>query len=184
MTAILAASTDSIALAESLSALVPAAVDGLVRQAIVVADRPGETMRALIDEAGVDFVEADGDILAKWRRGGEKARSSWLLLLEAGMTPTGNWADEVARFIDRADRGQIRPGIVAATLKPRSEVSQLASLRLMLDHGLQRLARTPPRAGGLVVRRDFWSGSGEKGRLRTLVLPAVLRDRRAGSASI
>lgn len=177
ITAVLAASTDTIALAESLSALVPAAVDGLVRQAVVVALKPDEAMNALIESAGVDFVEAGGDVAAKWRHGAERARAPWLLLLEAGMRPAGNWADEVARFIERADRGQARAG--AATLKPRSETSQFASLRLMGEQGLGRLLRRPAPAGGLLIRRDLWAKEGSS-HLRTLVLPAIVHDRRGG----
>lgn len=179
ITAVLAASTDPIALAESLSALVPAAVDGLVRQAVVVAHRPNESMQVLIESAGVDFVEAEGDVAAKWRRGAQEARASWLLLLEAGMTPAGNWADEVARFIERADRGQTRGGIAAGALKPRSEASQLASLRLMFDQGMGRLLGRPASAGGLLIRRELWSKE-DRSHLRTLVLPAILHDRRGG----
>lgn len=160
LTALVAADDDAIALAETLAALVPAAVDGLVRRVVVITeDRAGEDVGQLIDASGVDHVVAAGDAAALWRSQIPIGGAEWRLCLVAGMTPVGDWADVVARHVSR-------PKVAPAMF------SLAGDIRLRLASGAARLAGRVHSPSGLLIRGPW------PGRLRLKRLPARLEDRR------
>ncbi len=106
LTVLVAADDDAIALAETLAALVPAAVDGLARRvAVITSNDPGNDVLQVIDASGADHAQAAGDAAAMWRSQIPVAGAEWRLCLVAGMTPVGDWADVVARHISRPKAG-------------------------------------------------------------------------------
>ena len=76
---VLVASEDLPGLAAQMALLVPAAVDGLVKEVILVADgEPG--VEALVEDSGARLVTTSGDRLAA---GAAAARGDWILTLRA-----------------------------------------------------------------------------------------------------
>lgn len=171
LSAVIAAGDDPVELAETLAALVPAAMEGLVREAIVVADRPNQAVRALADAAGARLVEASGGPAAAWRAGAGVARGPWLLLLVAGLSPTPGWADVAARALARP----ARPG-AAFAFGVRSEGARLATLMLGARGLATRLTRRPSPEHGLMVRAVDWRDM--HGRPKVERLAATLLDNR------
>ncbi len=92
-------------LAATLAALVPAAVDGLIREAIVVDGGSGDRTPAIVDSAGAELVRADGGRGSQLAAGAAKARFPWLLFLHADTVLAPGWEREVSQFMERVDSG-------------------------------------------------------------------------------
>ena len=88
-------------LARSLAALVPAAVDGVVREVIVVDGGSSDQTLAIADEAGVKIVTARKGRGQQLRAGAENAGQPWLLFLHADTVIQPGWQQEVATFVER-----------------------------------------------------------------------------------
>ena len=96
-------------LSATLTALVPAAVEGIVRE-VIVADA-GSTDRTLMvaDQAGVDVVQSEAGRGRQLRAGAAAARSRWLLFLHADTVLEYGWEHEAAQFTERVDSGRRAP---------------------------------------------------------------------------
>ncbi|MBZ8133364.1 hypothetical protein CLD20_08815 [Afifella sp. IM 167] len=120
-------------LARSLAALVPAAVEGLVRDALVLGDSASEEMLAVTEAAGAEFF-AHHQLADAVRT----ARGDWLLVMEGGARPLDGWMGEVRAFVADADGA--------------SAVFTLAGSRLgRLAH---YFSRPPALRRGLLIRRE------------------------------
>lgn len=89
-------------LAQTLIPLVGAAVEGIVRDVVVVHQRTDPECEAIADETGSSYCSADA--LEKAVR---DARGEWCLLLEEGAVPGEGWTDAVRAFV-AASRGRGR----------------------------------------------------------------------------
>lgn len=96
-------------LTRTLSALVPAAVDGLVRQVIVVDGGSHDKTLEIADVAGADIVESNSGRGAQLVCGAKEARFPWLLFLHADTVLSSGWEDEAEYFISEVDSGKIAP---------------------------------------------------------------------------
>ncbi|MGD9915460.1 MAG: glycosyltransferase [Rhizobiaceae bacterium] len=84
------------ALARTLAALVPAAVEGMVRE-VLVCDRGSSDQTLYVAEhAGCRFI-AEGGLSA----GMAQARGDWLLLLQPGARPQPGWVESVSAHVAR-----------------------------------------------------------------------------------
>ncbi|MDX3925607.1 MAG: glycosyltransferase [Shinella sp.] len=81
-------------LAQTLSALVSGAVEGLVRDVIVLDHGSRDGSSRVADAAGCRF-------LTHWDMKDvvRSARGEWLLLLEPGARPLGGWVDAVGEYV-------------------------------------------------------------------------------------
>lgn len=86
--------------ASTLAALVPAAVDGALRE-VVVAGLPNDPdCRSIADHAGCRVAATDG-VPAE---ASARLRGSWILLLRSGDRLPEDWLDGVDRHLARSDR--------------------------------------------------------------------------------
>jgi rSAM/selenodomain-associated transferase 2 len=147
------------ALSASLTALVPAAVEGIVRE-VIVADA-GSTDRTLMvaDQAGVDVISTEAGRGRQLKAGAARARSRWLLFVHPDTVLDHGWEHEAAQFTERVDSGRRRPAaaffrftIDDTGLAPRL-VDGLASVRA---HVLRR----PHGDQGLLISRDLYDEVG------------------------
>lgn len=100
-------------LAATLTALVPATVDGLVREVIVVDGGSTDRTAAVADEAGTQFVTRSGGRGYQLFAGAHRARFPWLLFLHADTILDPGWARDALALIEAVDRGK-RPPTAAA----------------------------------------------------------------------
>ena len=100
-------------LAQALAALVPAALDGLVKE-VIVADGGSRDRTALIaEEAGATFLACTRGRGGQLIAGAKAARFPWLLFLHADTVLEPGWEREAAAFMEAVDSGR-RPTAAAA----------------------------------------------------------------------
>ncbi|KXF78417.1 glycosyl transferase family 2 [Paramesorhizobium deserti] len=144
------------ALARTLAGLVNAAVEGLVRDVVIVDHGSSDHTREVADAAGCSFLE-NGSLLD----GVRLARGEWLLLLEPGSRLLEGWSESARNHIEalpgpaRFSRSSInRPRFLArvfGTNNPMSDgllMSKRQAMALLKPgHGAGDLAR------GIATRR-------------------------------
>lgn len=92
-------------LARTLTALVPAAVDGLIREVIIADGGSADATAAIADAAGATFISAERGRGQQLRAGARAAKSRWLLFLHADTVLQPPWEEEAVRFIRALDQG-------------------------------------------------------------------------------
>jgi len=143
----------------TLTALVPAALDGIVREVVVVDGGSSDHTREIADHAGAEVVTAPANRGAQLRAGAHAARHPWLLFLNADTVLDQGWEREADSFIERAERGASRHAAAAFRfaldddgLAPRvlEKLVRLRSSTLGLPYGDQ----------GLLISRRRYDGAG------------------------
>jgi len=186
-------------LAQTLAALVPAALDGLVREVIVVDGGSRDRTAAIADDAGATVVLRSGGRGCQLAAGAAEARFPWLLFLHADTVLDPGWEREAAAFMEAIDTDRRPPAAAAFRfaldddgLRPRL-LERLVALRcalLRLPYGDQGLLMPktlyaevggyPPSAlmedVGLILRL----GRRRVALLRTRALTSAERYRRDG----
>jgi rSAM/selenodomain-associated transferase 2 len=92
-------------LGRMLTALVPAAVDGLVREVIIADGGSTDATPEIAEAAGATFITAERGRGQQLLAGALKARSRWLLFLHADTILQPPWDEEAVRFLRAVDRG-------------------------------------------------------------------------------
>ncbi len=148
ISAVLATLNDQRRLGETLAVLVPAFVDGLVRQVIIADAGSTDATLEIADDAGATIVKGG------LRAGMGAAKEPWLLLLDPGARLAPGW-DAVLRA---HMSGPARPGVI----------------RLGPHRGLlSRIA--PSRAAGLLIPRgEIGEGASLAELVRAAQRPATL----------
>jgi len=88
-------------LAKTLARLVPAAVDGLVREVIVVDGGSQDATCRIADDAGATIIRSEPGRGGQLKAGAAAARFEWLLFLHADTVLDEYWVGEVERFVER-----------------------------------------------------------------------------------
>jgi len=149
ISAILATLNDDRRLGETLAVLVPAFVDGLVRQVIIADQGSTDSTLEIADDAGATIIKGD------LRAGIAAAKEPWLLLLDPGARMAIGWDDVLRDHIAGGPRpgvirlgprrgllSRIAPSAAAGLLTPRGEIGD----GVMLAE-LARAARKPVTLG-------------------------------------
>jgi len=149
-------------LARTLAALVPAAVDGLVKEVIVIDGGSGDGTAAIADQAGAQFVVRSGGRGYQLLAGAHRARFPWLLFLHADTVLEPGWERDAAAFMEAIDRGKRRLAAAAfrfalddAGFRPRV-LERLVAIRCAL-------LRLPYGDQGLLIPRLLYTEIGGYG---------------------
>ena len=78
-------------LAEALGALIPAAVDALVREVVIADGGSTDDTFDIADDAGARFISAEGDRAALIASGCAEAKGPWLLILHPETRLGSEW---------------------------------------------------------------------------------------------
>lgn len=139
ITALVLANGPPVLLSRTLASLVPGAVEGLVREVVVIGDAEGDIGK-VANHAGCAIVGSGGTADAIGR-----ARGEWLLLVEAGIQFLPGWVDGVSDHIAEAS-----PSAAAARFRlvRTGRFSLLGALRREAPLGVGVLMRRVPVASG------------------------------------
>jgi len=159
-----------------LSALVPAMVEGLVREVVVVDGGSTDQTLRIADQAGVEVLAAtEANRGAQLALGAAKSRHPWLLFLHADTALGEGWVREVRTFIDRIETGERRDTIAAFRfalddegLKPR-----------LLEAGVAlrcALLKLPYGDQGLLISRRRYTEIGGYRPLRLMEDVAIVQS--------
>jgi rSAM/selenodomain-associated transferase 2 len=146
-------------LAASLTALVPATVEGLVREVIVVDGGSTDRTLSIADQAGARIIPSPPGRGRQLRAGAEAARFSWLLFLHADTVLEPGWEREVSALIERVEVGE-RPETAAAF---RFALDDLGFLPRLVEWGVAircSLMRLPYGDQGLLMPRRLYQRLG------------------------
>jgi rSAM/selenodomain-associated transferase 2 len=149
-------------LAQTLAALVPAAVDGLVKEVIVIDGGSTDGTAAIAEEAGASFVARSGGRGYQLTAGARRSRFPWLLFLHADTVLEAGWEREAAAFMDAIDGGRRPPAAAAfrfalddAGFRPRL-IERLVAIRCAL-------LRLPYGDQGLLIPKPLYADVGGYG---------------------
>jgi glycosyltransferase involved in cell wall biosynthesis len=101
---VIATQDDGRTLGQTLASLVPAAVDGLVREVILADAGSTDDTLAIADDAGARVACSEGPVEARLLEGCKVARADWLLFLEASAPAPHGWEAAARRHIERRAR--------------------------------------------------------------------------------
>ncbi len=137
------------ALLPTLAALVPAALDGLVREVIIADGGSRDGTACVADTAGCKFISVDGAVGRRLKTAASDARAPFLLFLQPGTILDAQWAGEARRFLERPT-GQSRAAAFAHAADTQAPLRE-ALLRLVAALG----ARPHPQQGLLVAQKFY-----------------------------
>ena len=189
-------------LAACLSALVPATVDGLVREVIIVDGGSTDRTLKIADQAGARVIGSEPGRGRQLQAGARAARFNWLLFLHADTVLQPGWEHELAAFVERVEVG-LRPEAAAVF---RFALDDVGFLPRVVEWGValrSSLMRLPYGDQGLAIPRRLYDRLGgfrdmplmedvdmvrRLGRARTIVLrseavTSAIRYRRDGYIS-
>lgn len=143
----------------TLAALVPAAVDGIVRQVIVVDGGSSDATAEVADHAGADIVKSAPGRGGQLAQGAAIARFPWLLFLNADTVLEDGWERSATSFMRHVDLGE-RP-IAAGAFTFRLDDKGLAPRLLeAVVHLRCKLLRIPFADQGLLIPRRLFDDVG------------------------
>jgi rSAM/selenodomain-associated transferase 2 len=146
-------------LARTLSALVPAAIDGLVREVLIVDGGSSDATCAIADEAGARVVKADRGRGRQLARGGADAKGRWLLFLHADTVLSRGWEEEAFRHIQAIESVEA-PDRAGAFRFHLDDDGVAAGLLQWLVRLRCRILRMPYGDQGLLISRKLYNQVG------------------------
>ena len=146
-------------LAASLTSLVTATVEGLVREVLVVDGGSSDRTLDIAEQSGATSVRSGPGRGVQLAAGASAARFPWLLFLHADTVLETGWERDAAAFIERVDAGQ-RPAGAAAF---RFALDDLGLKPRVIETGVSvrcALLRLPYGDQGLLIPRHLYASIG------------------------
>lgn len=146
-------------LAATLAALVPSAIDGIVKQVIVVDAGSTDSTAEVADQAGADVVESAPGRGGQLAQGAALARFPWLLFLNADTVLEDGWERSATAFMRRVDCGE--RSMAAGAFTFRLDDKGIAPRLLeRLVHLRCKILRVPYGDQGLLIPRQLFDAVG------------------------
>lgn len=140
----------------TLSALVPGAAAGLVRDVLLVDRAGGDTMERVADVAGCHLLIQAGTDGALLAAGAKAARSNWLLFLRSGAILEGSWIDETTQFMEAASLApRARAAVFRHARSPHADLKVRDAFKTA-----RRILLGPSADQGLLISRAHYEALG------------------------
>jgi GT2 family glycosyltransferase len=143
-------------LAHTLAALVPGALDGLVREVIVADAGSKDDTAKVADVAGCRFMVLPGSRGERLAAAAAAARAEWLWFVQPGSIPGTGWIEELGRFIrecELSDDGQA----AVFRARPARGASPMAEMLALLRTAL---GAKPEPSQGLLIAKSLYRSVG------------------------
>jgi cellulose synthase/poly-beta-1,6-N-acetylglucosamine synthase-like glycosyltransferase len=154
---------DEEGLARTLASLVPAVVEGMVREVIVCDRGSSDQTHRVAEQAGCSFL-ASGGLAAGIRQ----AKSDWLMLLEPGARLAGGWTEGVA---DHTGRVTSAARFSRSRSARRPFLSRIFSAKRALEDGLVITRRQAAALAGSAADAEALARGLASRRLEGEILP-------------
>jgi len=149
-------------LPQSLTALVPGVLDGLVRELVVVDGGSSDATLIIVEDAGARVINCAPGRGVQLQTGGKQAKSDWLLFVHADTVLAEDWVGEVETFIK--NRNKQRAGVFRFALDDRRKRARILE---MIVRVRCKLFALPYGDQGLLISRTLYD---EIGGFKNLVL--------------
>ena len=146
-------------LPQSLAALVPAAIDGVVREVIIVDGGSTDATRKIADIAGATILQSEPGRGQQLAMGAAAARFPWLLFLHADTVLENDWHREASRFAAAVDSGDIAPAAAAFRFRLDDNGVRPRALEALVQVRCAAL-RLPYGDQGLLLSRRLYNEVG------------------------
>lgn len=157
LSVVIATFNDAERLAHSLSALVPAAAEGVVREVVVVDAGSTDDTARIADGTGCTLVRDDGPMGARLSAGARTAgRAPWLMFLRPGVVLEPRWEQETQSFLDRVSRSGQGDRVAAVFRHGRDGFGAGARVRAAAAGAASLLAGLPHASQPLMISREFY----------------------------
>ncbi|WP_237155085.1 glycosyltransferase [Oryzibacter oryziterrae] len=148
------------ALARTLSVLVPAAADGIVREVVVVDGGSTDSTVLVAEGTGCQLVASAGPVGERMRAGAEVAtRGDWLMFLMPGVLFDGDWFADFRTLMERIDRAGKGLHAVCFTYDT-DDFGAAAKLSASVARFKRRLTGIPRAEQGLIVPSALYRQAG------------------------
>ena len=146
-------------LTATLAALVPASVQGIIREVIISDGCSDDATAEIADVAGAKFIRGTSGRGEQLAAGAEEARSKWLLFLHADTVLQVGWEAEAAKFMERVDAGDmaLSAGAFSFALDDFGAMPRLLEAIVGLRCALFRF---PYGDQGLLIPRELYNSIG------------------------
>lgn len=144
-----------------LSALIPAAVHGLVRDVIIVDGGSSDATAEIVEASGAKFITAPRGRGEQMQAGAKIAKGNWLLFLHADTVLEQGWDTEVEKFLEHVADGRFSGNEMAAAFRFRLDDFSGAARFLERVVSLRcALFKLPYGDQGLLVNRRLYDKLG------------------------
>ncbi len=156
----------------TLGALVPATIDGLVREVIIVDGGSCDDSLRIAEDAGARIISSPRGRGQQLARGGREARGPWLLFLHADTVLEHGWGEEVTQFINTRSKA----GHEAAAFRFALNDKGLAPRFVEFMVGLRsHVFKLPYGDQGLLIHRNLYDEIGGYADLPLMEDVAIVR---------
>lgn len=144
-----------------LAALIPAAVQGLVGDVIIVDGGSTDATAEIVEATGAKFITAPRGRGQQLQAGATVAKGNWLLFLHADTVLEPGWDAEVEKLFENIEAGRFRsPEIAAAFRFALDDFSNSARFLERVVALRCALFKLPYGDQGLLVNRRFYDRIG------------------------
>jgi rSAM/selenodomain-associated transferase 2 len=146
-------------LGPTLSALVPAAIDGLIREVVIVDGGSADATCRIADEAGARVVKSAPGRGQQLAAGAREAKGRWLLFLHADTVLAPGWEEEAFHHVQGIERVE-KPDRAAAFRFRLDDDGMMAGFLQAMVALRCRVLRTPYGDQGLLISRRLYTEAG------------------------
>ncbi|KZL27304.1 glycosyltransferase family 2 protein [Pseudovibrio sp. Ad37] len=139
----------------TLSALVPASAEGILKEVIIADEGSSDGTEIVADASGADFVSTtakSGSALAQGLK--QCTRSNWILLIQPGAILQAGWQTEAAAFIERAERVGTAKNLIGVFPSRTEEFGTVAQLKQKLITLKHRLLKASCHQLPMLMHKD------------------------------